>query len=399
MQVFRSGRRALKVFAIAATATIAGAGGALLGVCGPFTDVSDPAFCPFVLEIFTLGITTGTTPTTYDPTSSVSRLQMAVFLSRTVDGSLRRASRRAALDQYWTPQAPINLGLTSLSTSTGPNEVKWDGEDLWVASQNSGTVSRVHAGDGKLLETWTGATKAFGVLVAMGKVFATGITTPGSLYRIDPSKTAGAVTTVASVLGSGPYDLAFDGSRIWTGNLGPPGSISIVTPTVSLPWTTTTISTGFAAPMGTVYDGLNVWVADTSANALLKLDSSGVVLQTVTVGLYPSLPVFDGTNIWVPNNGFPSSLPSVSVVRPSTGAVLATLTGNGLTDPDQAAFDGERIIVTNVFGGSVSLWKAADLTPLGSVSVGGGLTTPTGVCSNRVNFWVVLSGPNQLARF
>jgi hypothetical protein len=30
----------------------------------------------------TLGITTGTTPTTYDPTGTVSCLRMAVFLSR-----------------------------------------------------------------------------------------------------------------------------------------------------------------------------------------------------------------------------------------------------------------------------------------------------------------------------
>jgi hypothetical protein len=49
-----------------------GASSALLGVCGPFTDVAADAFCPFVLEIFYLGITTGTTPTTYDPTSNVS---------------------------------------------------------------------------------------------------------------------------------------------------------------------------------------------------------------------------------------------------------------------------------------------------------------------------------------
>jgi len=46
--------------------------------------LTDPGFCPFVLEIFYLGITTGTTPTTYDPSSTVTRLQMAAFLSRTV---------------------------------------------------------------------------------------------------------------------------------------------------------------------------------------------------------------------------------------------------------------------------------------------------------------------------
>jgi hypothetical protein len=72
--------------------------------------VSDPSFCPFVLEIFSLGITTGATPATYAPTDSVTRLQMAAFLSRTVDGVLKRGSRRAALDQFWTPQNATVLG-------------------------------------------------------------------------------------------------------------------------------------------------------------------------------------------------------------------------------------------------------------------------------------------------
>jgi len=42
-------------------------------------------------------VTTGTSPTTYDPGSAVTRLQMAAFLSRTVDKALQRGSDRAAL--------------------------------------------------------------------------------------------------------------------------------------------------------------------------------------------------------------------------------------------------------------------------------------------------------------
>ena len=79
-------------------ALMGGAAHTALGACGLFTDVAADSFCQFVLEIFTLGITTGTTPTTYDPTANVNRLQMAAFLSRTVDGVLKRGSRRAALD-------------------------------------------------------------------------------------------------------------------------------------------------------------------------------------------------------------------------------------------------------------------------------------------------------------
>ncbi len=52
-----------------------------------------------------------------------------------------------------------------------------------------------------------------------------------------------------------------------------------------------------------------------------------------------------------------------------TGTLVATLTGNGL-NARQAAFDGERILVTNYEGDSVSLWKSSDLSPVGTFSTG-----------------------------
>ena len=116
----KSGRllRTVGSFAWALAAAGVGAAGALLATCGPFTDTAADTFCPFVLEIFTLGITTGTTPTTYDPTSSVSRLQMAAFLSRSVDGVLKR-NKRAALRRFWTSQGQFNLGLTTVAAPGG----------------------------------------------------------------------------------------------------------------------------------------------------------------------------------------------------------------------------------------------------------------------------------------
>jgi hypothetical protein len=339
-------------------------------------------FCPFVLEIFTLGITTGTTATTYAPGDNVTRLQMAAFLSRSVDGVLKRGSKRAALDQFWTPQNPFGLGLTPLGAS--PNLVKSDGGDLWVAG--GGTVTRVRGTDGRVLETWTGATGAFGVLAAAGQIFVTGETVPGRLYAINPSQPAGVVTTVSTSLGNSPLGIAFDGARIWTANAS--GSVSIVGIFV------TTVPVGFTSLVGILYDGTNMWVTNITGGTLLKLDSGGSVLQTVTVGTFPRFPVYDGTNIWVPNG----TSNSVSVVRASTGVVLATLTGNGQSEPIDAAFDGARVLVTNLSGDTVSLWKAADLTPLGSFGTGAD-SLPYGACSDGTNFWVTLQNSNQLAKF
>ena len=89
---------------------------------------------------------------------------------------------------------------------------------------------------------------------------------------------------------------------------------------------------------------------------------------------------------------------AATVVRAATGAALAQLSGNGLSGPTSAAFDGERILVTNRTGGSVSLWKAAELSPLDFQITGPG-TLPRGVCSDGVNFRITLSGANKLARF
>ncbi len=364
------------------------------GTCGgasitlPFTDVpSGNVFFCSIAEAYFSALTNGTSPTTYNPSDPVPREQMAAFVTRTMDQSLKRGSRRAALKQFWTPTSADGLGLTTVGTN--PRLVESDGADLWVANNGSGTVSRVRASDGKLLETWTGAVGAYGVVAAKGLIFVTGETTPGKLYQIDPTQTMGAVTTLTSALGNSPIGIAFDGARIWTANFDG-GSVSIVTLN---PLNVTTVTAGFTAPVGILYDGANMWVTDQGAGKLFKLDSNGAIIQTVTVGDGPEFPVFDGTNIWVPNY-FSST---VTVVRASTGAVLATLTGNGLNNPPTAAFDGERILVTNSSGNSVSLWKASDLSPLGSVGTAPGM--PIGACSDGLNFWITLQNPGKLARF
>jgi hypothetical protein len=137
-------------------------------------------------------------------------------------------------------------------------------------------------------------------------------------------------------------------------------------------------------------------VTDIGDDTLKRINSNGTVVQMVNVGSSPRNPVFDGTNIWVPN----FSADSVTVVRAMgslSGTVLATLTGNGLDGPETAGFDGQRILVTNSVGNSVSMWKATDLTPLGFVPTGNN-STPTGVCSDGINFWITLSGTDRLAR-
>ncbi len=47
-------------------------------------------------------------------------------------------------------------------------------------------------------------------------------------------------------------------------------------------------------------------------------------------------------------------------------------------------------------GGILSLWKAADLTPIAFFP---SAELPYGSCSDGVNFWVALNATGKLARF
>lgn len=312
---------------------------------------------------------------------------MAAFTTRTLDQSLKRGSKRAALNQFWTPQTPANLALTTIGFA--PQLVQSDGQDIWVACgafQGTGAVSCVRASDGKLLETWTVSQGVTAILVAMGRVFVASEGNGSTLYMIDPRQPAGSATPVVSGLPDFALGIAFDGSRIW---LAMPGVVAIITPGT---WTTSIANSGFTEPRGIIFDGSDIWVTDFQADKLYKLDSKGAILQSITVGDSPVYPIFDGTNIWVPNG----VSQSITVVRASTGTVLASLTGNGLSGPNQAAFDGERILVTNSSGASVSLWKATDFTPLGSFSTGA--SGAFGACSDGIKFWVT-GGSDKLIRF
>ena len=378
-------RKAFSIASIAlASVGFLSVGGRALADCGPFTDIG--LFCAPILELYSMGIAAGTSPTTFDPGSSASRGEIASFLARSINQTVKRASPRAALGQWWTPKSFSSLALTSLSGA--PQLVASDGADVWVATDDQ-TISRVRASDGKPLDQWTGEIVGTSVLVAMGRVFTGGAN--GKLYGLDPREAGGTLAEYAAADGVEFLGLAFDGSRIWAANGGT--SISIITPGASLPWTATTVSIDPHQSTEIVFDGTNIWVTDFQGGALLKLDSNGSVLQSVPVGAGPNRPAFDGANVWVPNE----HSDSVTVVRASTGTIVRTLTGNGLSTPAAAAFDGERVLVTSL-GGTVSLWRAADLTPLGTLATS--TFQPYGVCSDGRNFWIALRGAaGALARF
>ncbi len=370
------------------------------GICNlspislPFNDVAGNAFFCSIAAAYFSGLTNGTSATTYSPGNNVTREQMAAFIARTHDRALKRGSRRAALNQWTLPSSVPATGRTDVNVT--PRQVACDGADLWVATDNN--VERVRASDGKLLETWeTGADYIDGVLVARGRIFVTG--PEGGrprLYVIDPTQAPALVPIFATLRECcRSRGIAFSGYYIWVAT---DFDVVRVDPNSGA---VTTYTTGFTTPYGMISDGSNIWITDQGDNSLKKLNANGTVARSIAVGSEPRNPIFDGMNIWVPSAA--SNTVTAVRVKDSQGApltnpfLLATLTGNGLNGPESAAFDGERILVTNFDGDSISLWKAADLSRLGEVA---GAPAALGACSDGLNFWITLyENPGKLARF
>ena len=199
-----------------------------------------------------------------------------------------------------------------------------------------------------------------GAFPAMGRIFVTGKTGPGRLYRIEPVPVRRAPSPRSRRnLGSNlAQAIAFDGGRLWTSNIG--GSISIVTPGAAMPWTVTTVTAGFAAPPGIGYDGSNIWVDRLNAGDApeARCERGGPAAG-------------DGRRRWAPA-GLRRRPTSGSQQRVGLRRRRAGLHRSAPRDADRqrpratraAAFDGQRVLIPNDTTAGVWIWKAADLSPI-----------------------------------
>jgi len=377
------------------------------GVMLPFTDTMGNFFFCQIAAAYFSGLTNGTTATTYSPGASVPREQMAAFVTRTLDQSLKRGHTRAALGEWWTNRRPFPLRLSNY-TGDHPQFLASDGLSVWVSNTQSNTVSRLDIKTNLVITELSGITSPEQIVIVSGFVFVASSQTPGRIYKTDLNVTGNvAIPLFSSTLGSSPVGMTYDGEYLWTANTGDgtagTGSLSRVAPIGGV---VTTFTTGFNQPRGILFDGANLWVTDAGDNSLKRVDTTtGGVIQTIALSGTVNHPVFDGTNLWIPSGDRVSVVRAVGGLAGTVplGTVLATLTGNGLNGAFQAAFDGERICVTNASAQSVSLWKATDLSPITSVDLPFGPYNSRGVCSDGVTFFVGLrdqtGGSGLIARF
>jgi hypothetical protein len=354
----------------------------------PFTDVMGNAFFCQIAAAFFSGLTNGTGDgTTYSPGNVVTREQMAAFTTRTLDQSVKRSHPRAALGQWWT-----NKTDQRVTTTTGfhnPRFLACDRQSVWVSNTEGNTISRVDIQTGALICTRTGITSPQQLVIVSGYVYVASFQSPGKIYSTNLSATTnGPISPLPLSVGTNPGGITCDGDNLWTANTGTGSGTGSISRVRLENVNTTTFSTGLSQPVGILFDGANLWVTDQGDISLKRVNTStGAVLQTIPLSGTVGFPVFDGTNLWIPCTG-PDLVFVVRGVGGLTGTVLAQLTGNGLNGAFTAAFDGERICVTNAAAQSVSLWKATDLSPLGFISLTSFPLNPRGICSDGVDFFV-----------
>lgn len=156
-----------------------------------------------------------------------------------------------------------------------------------------------------------------------------------------------------------------------------------------LQWYPRTYSVG-SSPEGVAFDGTNIWVANEGSNTVTKLQAStGGVVGTYSVGSSPYGVTFDGTNIWVANLGSNT----VTELLASTGAAVGTYSVG--KSPRNSAFDGTNIWVANTGGNNITELLASTGATVGTYNVG---DFPDAVAFDGTNIWVANQGDGTLTK-
>jgi hypothetical protein len=346
------------------------------GNCGPFADVlaSDP-FCPFILEAFNNGITSGTGTTTFSPNDTVTRNQMVVFFDKGVDITLHRGTVRTAMGKTWVPTSTNGATVTDVGGAI--NDIVTDGINLWIARTDS-KILKVSSADRRLLETWTipsGSPRKLGYFAGLVWI----ADNLGNLYVFNPAGPAGSATSVlpnGTAAGNYPT-LAFDGTNVWLANAG--GANIVIIP---LGGTTASSLTAPANVYGLVFDGTYMWVllANSILAKLTPPTGASPVPATVETLTMPSAVnackmLYDGANIWFASGV--AATGTLYVVHPTTASptvlpssIILNTTVPTVSFPYATAFDGENVMIGGLNNGAVALYKATSQTLIGAFATG-----------------------------
>jgi DNA-binding beta-propeller fold protein YncE len=126
--------------------------------------------------------------------------------------------------------------------------------------------------------------------------------------------------------------------------------------------------------------------------ALFRWFDANIGFSAITVGNLPSALAFDGTNVWVANNGSNTFTRYLA----TTGAAVGSAVTVG-SQPIALAFDGTNVWVANYGSNYIARYSAASGAIVGStITVG---TLPRALAYDGANIWVANNGSNTIARY
>jgi DNA-binding beta-propeller fold protein YncE len=143
-----------------------------------------------------------------------------------------------------------------------------------------------------------------------------------------------------------------------------------------------------------LFDGKYIWAAyeGRGAGYLQKLNVTGQVLSTTSVGKLPIELTYDGANVWVTN--YDSS--SISIVN-GEGELIKTIFLPVIAHPEGILFDGKYVWTANngLGANNVSKFDAASMTLIANYTTG---NNPDGVAFDGTYIWVTNSNSNNVVK-
>jgi DNA-binding beta-propeller fold protein YncE len=294
-------------------------------------------------------------------------------LSRPIQSSVFNRLNVSAMEGYEANAKPAEF-----SVGSQPYGIAFDGQNLWTANFAEGTVSKLRATDGKVLNTVAVGRAPVGIVFDGNNIWVTN----GGDGTVSKVRTRDGKVLGTFSVGRQPWWPALDGENVWVPNYLD-GTVTKLR--ASDGKNLGSFATGTGGAIAAAFDGSCVWVA-TYANRVVKLKEDGSIAGTYTVGHQPLGIVFGGAYIWVANQGGSS----ISKLRVSDGAIVGTF--NVPLGPYELAFDGVHLWVTGEI--EVVELRVADGVVVGKYPIGG----TTGIALDGENVWVAVTGLSKLLR-
>ena len=231
-------------------------------------------------------------------------------------------------------------GLDTFPVDGDPHALAFDGEAIWVANHQEGTVVRLTL-DGRELGTF--------------------------------------------LKGGDPHDLVFDGEAIWVA-VGGGGNVT----KLALDGRVLGVFGVGGVPSVLAFDGDTIWVRNEVDDMMTRLSLDGEQLGTFPVGSGPGGLVFDGEAMWV---ALPGDQKVMKLSR--SGEVLGAFPVAVSDSSHGLAFDGESIWVAMQEDNMVTR-LSLDGTQLGTIQVG---ENPVALAFDEKSIWVASSADNTVTRF